>query len=91
MEMDILKNIIDQKIRPRLQSHDGDVQVVDVVDGIVSVKLIGACSGCPSADLTTKVLIEDELKKNFPWVQEVRIINEVSEDLLEMARKILKK
>ncbi len=89
--MDELKKIIDQKIRPRLQSHDGDVQVVDIVDGIVRVKLTGACSGCPSADLTTKDFIEDELKKNFSWVKEVRIINEVSEDLLEMARKILKK
>lgn len=86
-----LEKIIDQKIRPRLQSHDGDVQVVDVVEGIVRVKLTGACSGCPSADLTTKAFIEDELMKNFSWVQEVRIINEVSEDLLEMARKILKK
>lgn len=86
-----LEKIINEKIRPRLQSHDGDVQVVDIVDGIVSVKLTGACSGCPSADLTTKDFIEDELKKNFSWVQEVRIINEVSEDLLEMARKILRK
>ncbi|MBV1758661.1 MAG: NifU family protein [Dethiosulfatibacter sp.] len=86
-----LEKIINEKIRPRLQSHDGDVQVIDVVDGIVRVKLMGACSGCPSADLTTKDFIEDELKKNFSWVQEVRIINEVSEDLLEMARKILRK
>lgn len=86
-----LEKIINEKIRPRLQSHDGDVQVIDVVDGIVRVKLTGACSGCPSADLTTKDFIEDELKKNFSWVQEVRIINEVSEDLLEMARKILRK
>jgi len=86
-----LEKIINEKIRPRLQSHDGDVQVIDVVDGIVRVKLTGACSGCPSADLTTKDFIEDELKKNFSWVKEVRIINEVSEDLLEMARKILRK
>ncbi len=86
-----LEKILNEKIRPRLQSHDGDVQVIDVVDGIVRVKLTGACSGCPSADLTTKDFIEDELKKNFSWVKEVRIINEVSEDLLEMARKILRK
>ncbi|MDP3386850.1 MAG: NifU family protein [Eubacteriales bacterium] len=91
MEMKALEKIINEKIRPRLQSHDGDVQVIDVVDGIVRVKLTGACSGCPSADLTTRDFIEDELKKNFSWVKEVRIINEISEDLLEMARKILKK
>jgi Fe-S cluster biogenesis protein NfuA len=86
-----LEKIINEKIRPRLQSHDGDVQIIDVVDGIVKVKLTGACSGCPSADFTTKAFIEEELKKSLSWVHEVRIINEVSEDLLEMARKILKK
>lgn len=86
-----LEKTINEDIRPRLQSHGGDVQIIDVVEGVVRVKLTGACSGCPSADLTTKAFIEEELKKNFSWVQEVRIFNEVSEDLLEMARKILKK
>ena len=86
-----LEKTINENIRPRLQSHGGDVQIIDIVEGVVRIKLTGACSGCPSADLTTKAFIEEELKKNFSWVHEVRIINEVSEDLLEMARKILRK
>lgn len=86
-----LEKTINENIRRRLQSHGGDVQIIDIVEGVVRIKLTGACSGCPSADLTTKAFIEEELKKNFSWVHEVRILNEVSEDLLEMARKILKK
>ena len=73
-----LEKTINENIRRRLQSHGGDVQIIDIVEGVVRIKLTGACSGCPSADLTTKAFIEEELKKNFSWVHEVRILNEVS-------------
>ena len=48
-----LEKTINENIRPRLQSHGGDVQIIDIVEGVVRIKLTGACSGCPSADLTT--------------------------------------
>lgn len=60
------------KIRPNLQADGGDVQLIDVSDdGIVKVKLLGACHGCPMAQMTLKNGIERFLKKEIPEVREV--------------------
>ena len=60
-----------EKIRPALQADGGDVELVDVKDGIVSVKLKGACGGCPMATMTLKNGIERILKSQLPDVKEV--------------------
>jgi len=61
------------KIRPSLQADGGDVELVEVTeDGIVKVKLLGACSGCPMSTLTIKNGIERTLKDNVDGVKEVR-------------------
>lgn len=59
------------KIRPMLQRDGGDVELVDVEDGTVKVKLTGACGGCPMATLTLKRGIEARLKEEIPEVKEV--------------------
>jgi len=60
------------KIRPNLQADGGDVQLIDVTDdGIVKVKLLGACQGCPMSQMTLKNGIEQFLKKEIPEVREV--------------------
>ncbi len=59
------------KIRPMLQNDGGDVELIDVKDGIVTVKLQGACGGCPMATLTLKNGIEKALKQEIPEVKEV--------------------
>jgi Fe-S cluster biogenesis protein NfuA len=59
------------KIRPVLQADGGDVELVDVNDGVVSVKLTGACDGCPMAAMTLKTGIERLLKEEIPEVKEV--------------------
>jgi len=60
------------RIRPNLQADGGDVQLIDVTDdGIVKVKLLGACHGCPMAQMTLKNGIESFLKKEIPEVREV--------------------
>ena len=58
-------------IRPALQADGGDVELVDVKDGIVKVKLTGACGGCPMATMTLKKGIERILKEQVPEVKEV--------------------
>jgi Fe-S cluster biogenesis protein NfuA len=60
-----------EKIRPVLQADGGDVELVDVEDGVVSVKLTGACDGCPMATMTLKTGIERVLKVQVPEVKEV--------------------
>jgi len=63
------------KIRPSLQADGGDVVLVDVTDdGIVKVKLTGACSGCPMSTITLKNGIERLLKQEIPAVQSVQAV-----------------
>jgi Fe-S cluster biogenesis protein NfuA len=59
-------------IRPALQADGGDVELVDVTDdGIVSVKLTGACGSCPMSTMTLKMGIERTLVEKIPEVKEV--------------------
>jgi Fe-S cluster biogenesis protein NfuA len=58
-------------IRPSLQADGGDVELVDVKDGVVSVRLKGACAGCPMSTMTLKKGIERFLKEKIPAVKEV--------------------
>ncbi|MDD3049774.1 MAG: NifU family protein [Candidatus Cloacimonetes bacterium] len=60
------------KIRPSIQADGGDVELVDIAeDGVVSVRLTGACKGCPMSTLTLKAGIERVLKEEIPGVKEV--------------------
>jgi len=60
------------KIRPWLQADGGDVELIEVTpDGIVKVKLTGACRGCPLSQMTLKVGIEKIIKEEVPEVKEV--------------------
>ena len=59
-------------VRPKLQADGGDVELVDISDdGVVSVKLLGACGGCPMAQMTLKMGIERYLKSKIPEIKEV--------------------
>lgn len=59
-------------IRPSLQADGGDVELVDVsVDGIVKVRLTGACHGCPMSQMTLKMGIEKIIKTQVPDIKEV--------------------
>jgi Fe-S cluster biogenesis protein NfuA len=59
------------RIRPALQADGGDVELVDVREGVVRVKLTGACGGCPMAAMTLRNGIERMLKQDVPEVKEV--------------------
>ncbi|UCG91305.1 MAG: NifU family protein [candidate division WOR-3 bacterium] len=59
-------------IRPGLQADGGDVELVDVSDdGVVKVRLTGACAGCPMSTMTLKMAIEQRLKEKIPEVKAV--------------------
>jgi Fe-S cluster biogenesis protein NfuA len=59
------------QIRPALQADGGDVELLDVNDGTVTVKLTGACAGCPMATMTLKSGVERIVKEQVPEVVEV--------------------
>ncbi|MGQ9565426.1 MAG: NifU family protein [Candidatus Bathyarchaeales archaeon] len=62
------------EIRPQLQADGGDIEFVDVKDGIVKVKLKGACAGCPMSTMTIQMGVESYLKRKIPEVTKVEAI-----------------
>ena len=63
-----------EEVRPHLQVDGGDVELVDVEDGIVKVRLTGACAGCPMSQMTLKWCVENYLKKKVPGVKTVEAV-----------------
>lgn len=60
-----------EKLRPFIQSDGGDVELIDIEDGIVKLRLLGACGTCPSSTVTLKAGIERALMEEVPEVVEV--------------------
>jgi Fe-S cluster biogenesis protein NfuA len=60
-----------KKIRPNLQADGGDIELVDVVDGVVKVRLTGACGTCPMSTMTLKMGVERILKEQIPEIKSV--------------------
>ena len=65
--------VIDE-IRPLLQADGGDIELVGVEDGIVKVRLRGACAGCPGAQMTLKMAVERRIKAKVPEIQRVESV-----------------
>lgn len=69
--LDQVQEVLD-KLRPYLQRDGGDVQLVDVEEGIVKLRLMGACGSCPSSTITLKAGIERALVEEIPGIKEVQ-------------------
>jgi Fe-S cluster biogenesis protein NfuA len=63
-----------ETIRPALQADGGNIELIDVVDGVVKVRLTGACGGCPMSQMTLKMGVEKVLKQQVPEVKSVEAI-----------------
>ncbi len=75
--MEDLKKSVEQalaKIRPMLQRDGGDIELVEVTDGIVKVRLTGACKGCPMSQMTLKQGVEKLLLKEVPGLKQVQAV-----------------
>jgi Fe-S cluster biogenesis protein NfuA len=59
------------EVRPALQMDGGDVELVSVEDGVVRVRLLGACGGCPMATMTLVGFVEERLRARVPEVRQV--------------------
>jgi Fe-S cluster biogenesis protein NfuA len=66
-----IEKLFDDKIRPALAQHGGNVEVVDVDNDVLFVKLVGGCQGCSSSKATLKGGIEQVVKKNFPNIIDI--------------------
>jgi Fe-S cluster biogenesis protein NfuA len=68
-----VEEIIDM-IRPALQADGGDIELLDVRDGVVKVRLKGACGCCPMSLMTLKFGVEEVLRENIPGVKRVEAV-----------------
>ena len=90
-EMERIEAVLDEKVRPALRAHGGEIQIDHLEDGVLYVKLLGQCAGRPSADLTNETLVEAELVQALPeLVEKVAVIQTVSDELWEQAKKLLR-
>lgn len=86
-----IEKVLDERVRPALHAHGGEIQIDHLEDGVLYVKLLGQCAGCPSADLTNETLVEAELVKALPEiVTKVAVVQTVSDELWEQAKRLLR-
>jgi len=69
-------NTLITKVRPYLQRDGGDIEIISIEDGIVYVKMLGACDGCMAIDITLKQGIETMLLENVPGIIGVVMVEE---------------
>jgi Fe-S cluster biogenesis protein NfuA len=86
-----INKIIEDEVKPQLALHDGDIEVIKVENGIVEIKFLGTCKGCPSAKVTIEDVVEKTLKKKIPEIKKVIQVYDVSSELWDAYKKIIKK
>lgn len=84
-----VEQVVEEKIRPYIRSHRGDFRILDWDEDHMIIRYTGACSECPSAALGTRLYMERTLSEELGRAFHVEVAETVSDDLLDMARKIL--
>ena len=86
-----IEAVLDEKVRPALRAHGGEIEIDRLEDGVLYVKLLGRCAGCPSADLTNETIVEAELVQALPeLVRKVAVVQTVSDELWEQAKRLVR-
>ncbi len=86
-----IKTVLKEQVDPVLASHYGGAVLTGFENNVAKVKLTGACAACPSAQYTIEDVVKNIVMKNCEGVEDVVLDTSVSEDLIDMAKKILRK
>lgn len=90
-ELNRIEQVLNEKVRPALRAHGGEIEIDHLENRVLYVKLLGQCAGCPSADLTNETLVEAELTAALPEVVEkVAVVQTVSDELWDQAKRLLR-
>lgn len=84
-----IQKILDETVNGQLAAHGGSASLTEYEDGVAWIKFHGACASCMSSSETLENVVKESICRELPEVREVRLDDSVSEDLLDMARKIL--
>ena len=71
LTLEAVQEILDEDVRPALQMDGGDISLVKIEDNNIYVKLVGACSTCPSSVMTMRMGVENLLREEFPSMKEL--------------------
>jgi len=87
-----IRAVLDEKIRPLLRAHNGDIELAGIEEGgVVRLRLLGACASCMGAEQTVNDVIVSGIRESCPWVSDVRVETGVSEDLVQEALRFLRR
>lgn len=84
-----IQKIIDEVVNVQLDLHGGSASLSYVEDGVAWVKFHGACAQCMSSSDTLELVVKEAIVKEVPEIKDVVLDQTVSQDLIDMARKIL--
>ena len=86
-----VEDVLDKNVRPALSRHNGNVSIKEISgDGVLKVCFTGQCGGCPSSRLTLESLVAKEVMEIIPEIRDVVMIDNVSDELWDTARRILR-
>lgn len=85
-----VRKVLREQVDPVLAQHFGGSELTKIQDGVAYVKLTGACASCPSAQETIEEIVRNYVCADVEGITDVVLDNSVSDDLLDMARKILR-
>lgn len=87
---DKIRKVLEEQVNPVLGEHFGGAVLSKYENNVAYVRMTGACAQCPSAQETLESVIKDFVLGGCPEVKDVQLDTSVSDDLLDMARKILR-
>ncbi len=86
-----VEQVIEQKVRPILRTHGGDISLIELKDNNIKVRFLGACSSCPSVKNTMEEIVVGSLRQEFgEEIDHIELWDSVSDDLLGFARNYFK-
>lgn len=86
-----IRKVLEERVDPILAAHYGGAVLTKLQDGVAYVRLTGACASCPSAQQTIEDVVKAEVMAGVDGLDDVVLDTSVSEELLDIARKILNK
>ncbi len=86
-----IEAVLDAKVRPVLRAHSGDIELTGIGEGVVRLRLLGACASCMGAEQTVNDVIVAGIRESCPWVKDVHVETGVSDELLQEALRFLRR
>ena len=85
-----VERVLDEQVRPALAEHQGNTEVIGIEDGVLKLRFLGRCSGCPGARLTLEGLVSELVTQAVPEITDVVLVSNISDELWESAKTLMR-